>query len=321
MSPTRAVPCWYESGKIIFDREVKAEPKLLRILFDSDDLNSARTHPELDKTVKRAWQVDDDSYFGALRRAPRVLDDVGRNPSSLTDYCHGLRAVLAPALDEDGVRVDDARKNDRASLLLALVRGLLPIAAPTPPRTATTIQPGISDHVAGGEDEGNLERTGRLALATSLGLVGRAAGPHSIRACANEMTARALLSVFDNIAAKALAVLVRSWRKQRLTHMPLKDLFEAALNALKIEPPSSKEIASYLALAVAVVGSALSSRKTTTTPREDDWLREIVGENGDSTRRRALLDETLNTILSDPAVERRAVAQATLLRDLIKPKG
>lgn len=295
-SPSKAVACWYENGRIQYDGQQQQQRDQLELysLLDADNLEAASAHPALPATARRAWRDTHGyapSYVSALRRAAERLDIENRDPAGV---CRSLRAILAPALDDEKPLAKD---DERASVVLAVVRGLLPLAV---------------------DDDTSLTETrnaARLALAPALALAGKAAGPTSVRACANEHTARALLAVFDHIAARALAILLRAWRKQRLATMPLADLLDAALNGAQAQPPHSKHTASYLALAAAVVSSAPYDKNR---PKQDDCSdSHLTLDPAHSEALMATVERVLNLGATDPNTDRRAVAQARLLLDLL----
>lgn len=293
-SPSKAVACWYENGRIQYDGQQQQQRDQLELyrLLDADKLEAASAHPALPATARRAWRDTQGyapSYVAALRRAAERLDIENRDPAAV---CRSLRAILAPALDDEKPLAKD---DERASVILAVVRGLLPLAVDDDSSSTETRQ------------------AARLALAPALVLAGKAAGPTSVRACANEYTARALLAVFDHIAARALAILLRAWRKQRLATMPLSDILDAALNGAQAQPPHSKHTASYLALAAAVLSSAPHDKNR----RQQDDGSHLALDPAHAECIMATVDRVLNLGDTDPNTDRRAVAQARLLLDLL----
>lgn len=201
-----------------------------------------------------------------VQRAPALLLDGQPPPQGL---CAALRSVLEP--------IENVDTKDAASIL-ALVQALW-LAAPD-------------------------DRDAARALAPALCLAAKGAGSASVKACADPPTVSALLRVFDAKAAKALTVLLRGWRKQRLTQLPLADLLKTALDHTAREPPDSKNTVHFLTLAATVVAAAPSPALATDDPSLAEKLMTT-------------LEHVLHVGATDPSTDRKAIAQARLLLDLV----
>lgn len=213
---------------------------------------------------RRSDELPED-YMGLVQRAPALLLD-GKPPQGL---CAALRAVLEP--------VEDVDTKD-ASSILALVQALW-LAAPD-------------------------DREAASALAPALCLAAKVTGSASVKACADPPTVAALLRVFDAKAARALTVLLRGWRKQRLTQLPLNDLLKTALDHTAQEPPDSQNTVHFLTLAATVIAAAPSPALAT----DDPALAELL---------MTTLERVLQVGATDANTDRKAIAQARLLLDLV----